>query len=118
MQSSVADWQKLEQESPLRSSVRTDLLEWATHVLKFSDQTPAAHHRLLIGELQALSDGRIDRLLVHMPPGSAKSTFANVNTDLWGGYVPTPSTAGPWYAWASGTDGSGATVYSTAFTVS
>ena len=83
MQSSVADWQKLEQESPLRSSVRTDLLEWATHVLKFSDQTPAAHHRLLIGELQALSDGRIDRLLVHMPPGSAKSTFASTLFPVW-----------------------------------
>ena len=49
---------------------------------------------------------------------SSWTAGANVNTDLWGGYVPTPSTAGPWYAWASGTDGSGATVYSTAFTVS
>lgn len=40
-----------------------------------------------------------------------------VNTNLWGAYVPTPPTAGTWYAWASGTDGSAPTVYATAFTV-
>lgn len=40
-----------------------------------------------------------------------------VNTNLWGAFVPTPTTAGQWYAWASGTDGSAPTVYPTAFTV-
>ena len=40
-----------------------------------------------------------------------------VNTDLWGAYVPIPATAGTWYAWASGTDGSAPTAYATAFTV-
>ncbi len=40
-----------------------------------------------------------------------------VNTDLWGAYVPTPATAGTWYVWAAGTDGSAPTVYTTAFTV-
>lgn len=40
-----------------------------------------------------------------------------VNTDLWGAYVPTPSAAGQWYGWASGTDGSAPTVYAAAFTV-
>jgi len=40
-----------------------------------------------------------------------------VNTDLWGAYVPTPSAAGAWYAWAAGTDGSAPTVYSTPFAV-
>ncbi len=39
-------------------------------------------------------------------------TAANyVNTDLWGAYVPVPSTAGTWYAWVEGTDGSVPTVY-------
>jgi len=42
---------------------------------------------------------------------------ANVNTDLWGAYVPTPPTAGTWFAWAAGTDGSAPTVYSSSFTV-
>ncbi len=40
-----------------------------------------------------------------------------VNTDLWGAYVPTPATAGTWYAWVEGIDGSCPTVYPTPFTV-
>jgi hypothetical protein len=40
-----------------------------------------------------------------------------VNTDLWGQYMPTPTTPGTWYVWAEGTDGSAATAYSTSFTV-
>ena len=40
-----------------------------------------------------------------------------VNTDLWGAYVPTPPTAGTWFAWVSGTDGSCPTAYATGFTV-
>jgi hypothetical protein len=41
----------------------------------------------------------------------------HVNSDLWGQYVPTPTTAGSWYAWAEGTDGSCPTAYATPFTV-
>jgi Fibronectin type III domain len=48
---------------------------------------------------------------------TAWTAGALVNTDLWGAYVPTPSTAGTWYAWAEGTDGSSPSVFSTAFTV-
>jgi len=55
--------------------------------------------------------------MVLMPPGSAKSTYTSVNTDLWGAYVSTPATAGTWYAWVEGTDGSRQTVYPVAFTV-
>ncbi len=40
-----------------------------------------------------------------------------VNTDLWGAYVSTPATAGTWYAWVEGVDGSKPTVYPVAFTV-
>jgi hypothetical protein len=40
-----------------------------------------------------------------------------VNTDLWGAYLPTPSTAGSWYAWVEGADGSCVTVYQPAFAV-
>ena len=65
------------------SSTRISLLDWAVHVLKISDQIPADHHRLLLSELEALSEGRIDRLLVHMPPGSAKSTFASKLFPAW-----------------------------------
>ena len=41
-----------------------------------------------------------------------------VNSDLWGAYISTPATAGTWYSWAEGIDGSLPTVYSTPFTVS
>ena len=41
----------------------------------------------------------------------------HVNSDLWGAYVPVPATAGTWYAWAAGTDGSAPAVYATPFTV-
>ncbi len=39
---------------------------------------PAAHHEMLIERLQAVADGHCDRLMVQMPPGSAKSTYGSV----------------------------------------
>ena len=78
---------------------------------------PARHHRLLLDELSAISNGDIDRLMVLMPPGSAKSTYGFVNTDLWGQYVATPAAPGTWYVWAEGMDGSHPTIYPTPFTV-
>ena len=41
----------------------------------------------------------------------------NVNSDLWGAYVPTPVSVGTWYAWVEGTDGSSATVNPVSFSV-
>lgn len=40
-----------------------------------------------------------------------------VNTDLWGAYMPTPSSSGSWYVWGEGVDGSCVTVYATPFLV-
>ncbi|MFL5253908.1 MAG: fibronectin type III domain-containing protein [Rhodopila sp.] len=42
---------------------------------------------------------------------------SHVNNNLWGAYVPTPTTAGSWYVWAEGLDGSAPTVYATSFLV-
>jgi hypothetical protein len=50
-------------------------------------------------------------------PPSAWNSAALVNSDLWGQYVPTPTAAGSWYAWAEGVDGSSQTIYATPFTV-
>ena len=44
---------------------------------------PAAHHRLLLDALEAVERGEIDRLMVCMPPGSAKSTYASVEFPAW-----------------------------------
>ena len=41
-----------------------------------------------------------------------------INSDFWGAYIPTPASAGTYYAWCSGTDGSAPTMYPTSFTVS
>jgi hypothetical protein len=41
----------------------------------------------------------------------------HVNSDFWGQYLPTPTTAGTWFAWVEGADGSAPTVYPTSFTV-
>jgi predicted phage terminase large subunit-like protein len=44
---------------------------------------PAKHHLLLIEHLEAVEKGEIDRLMVLMPPGSAKSTYASVLFPPW-----------------------------------
>ena len=58
-----------------------DLLEWAS--LALAPLNPATHHRQLIAELQRLESGVIDRLMVLMPPGSAKSTYVSVLFPAW-----------------------------------
>ena len=58
-----------------------DLHDWAR--LALEPLRPAAHHRLLLDELRAVAEGRTDRLLVAMPPGSAKSTYCSVLLPGW-----------------------------------
>lgn len=47
------------------------------------EQPQAAHHRVLIEKLSAVERGDILRLMVFMPPGSAKSTYASVVFPAW-----------------------------------
>jgi predicted phage terminase large subunit-like protein len=44
---------------------------------------PASHHLLLIEHLEAIERGDIDKLMVWMPPGSAKSTYTSVLFPPW-----------------------------------
>ena len=44
---------------------------------------PGRHHLLLIEHLEAVERGEIERLMVCMPPGSAKSTYASVEFPAW-----------------------------------
>jgi hypothetical protein len=46
-------------------------------------------------------------------PPSSWTAGVHVNSNLWGNYVPTPATAGTWYVWAEGLDGSAPTISST-----
>jgi hypothetical protein len=56
---------------------------------------PARHHLLLLDSLEAIERGDIDRLMVLMPPGSAKSTYGNSIFTAWYlGRNPTRSVIG------------------------
>ena len=66
-----------------RAPIERTLGEWAEHALEPQGLRPAAHHRLLLAELEALSRGEADRLMVLMPPGSAKSIYASVLFPAW-----------------------------------
>jgi predicted phage terminase large subunit-like protein len=57
------------------------LAEWASQVLR--PLQPAAHHCRLLAELEAVAAGDCDRLMLLMPPGSAKSTYASVVFPAW-----------------------------------
>ncbi|MBR0648730.1 phage terminase large subunit [Roseomonas terrae] len=66
-----------------RRSIRREFGLWCEHALAPQGLVPAAHHRLLIRELQAVADGVHDRLMVFMPPGSAKSTYTSDLFPAW-----------------------------------
>ena len=60
-----------------RRETRRDFLRWCEAVLAPRGLQPAAHHRLLIRELQSVATTPGARLMVFMPPGSAKSTYTS-----------------------------------------
>jgi predicted phage terminase large subunit-like protein len=62
-----------------RRAIRRSLTDWC----RFCGYEPAAHHRLLIGELEKVARREIPRLAVFMPPGSAKSTYSSVLFPPW-----------------------------------
>ncbi len=70
-------------ETSARFLICNSLTEWAKCALSALDQEPAAHHNALIRELQEISTGVNTRLIVLMPPGSAKSTYASVLFPAW-----------------------------------
>ncbi len=71
------------QERTLRRTLRSSLAEWSRFALSPHGYTPAAHHLLLIDELERVADGRSDRLMLLLPPGSAKSTYASLLFPAW-----------------------------------
>lgn len=61
-----------------RRKCRSSFLAWCIEALKPLGRTPAPHHRFVINELQGVADGKYQRLLIAMPPGSAKSFYAKL----------------------------------------
>ncbi|MDR3449529.1 MAG: terminase family protein [Alphaproteobacteria bacterium] len=66
-----------------KEAVRNSFEFWCNEALSPLGFSPARHHRLLIRELEAVSDGDVDRLMVLMPPGSAKSTYVSELFPPW-----------------------------------
>lgn len=62
---------------------RRDLLAWSTRALRPLGYKPAAHHKLLIKYLERVARGEIKRLMVFMPPGSAKSMYVTRLFTAW-----------------------------------
>jgi predicted phage terminase large subunit-like protein len=62
-----------------RRKIRKSLSEWA----KVNGYIPAAHHQLIIRELEAVARGECKRLAIFLPPGSAKSTYASTLFPSW-----------------------------------
>jgi hypothetical protein len=75
-----------------RRELRGNLLSWAKYFSLEYNQTPAQHHLLLLEKLQQITDGTLihsktglpcRRLMVLMPPGSAKSRYTSVIFPPW-----------------------------------
>jgi predicted phage terminase large subunit-like protein len=62
---------------------RSDLTLWTVEAQRHKGYKPAAHHRLLISKLEEVAAGTIPRLMVFMPPGSAKSSYASKLFPAW-----------------------------------
>ncbi len=74
---------EIEAERALRIGVRGGFTEWAVLALAAQGQVPARHHRVMIRELEAAAAGECDRLMLLLPPGSAKSTYASLLFPAW-----------------------------------
>jgi predicted phage terminase large subunit-like protein len=70
-------------ERALRTKIRSSLIEWATFALKPRGLAPARHQLYLLNALEKLSRGETPRLILLMPPGSAKSTYASQLFPAW-----------------------------------
>jgi predicted phage terminase large subunit-like protein len=83
MPGSSHDSQNETEESSPRGAIHSSLLAWASWAVARIGQSPAPHHCLLLDRLDSVCRGEIDRLMVLMPPGSAKSTYASLLFPAW-----------------------------------
>jgi predicted phage terminase large subunit-like protein len=83
MQGSSKDRYQQAEELNQDQAVHSSLLAWSSWAMAKYGQTPARHHRLLLERLDSICRGEIDRLMVLMPPGSAKSTYGSLLFPPW-----------------------------------
>ena len=70
-------------ERALRRKIRRSLESFCRFGLSDQGYELAAHHRAIISHLDILTSADNDRLILLLPPGSAKSTFASVYYPAW-----------------------------------
>lgn len=73
-----------QEKADLAARCQADFLTFCIHALSLDGWKPAAHHRVIISYLQQVADGKITRLMMFAPPGSAKSTYV---TDLFSAWI-------------------------------
>lgn len=69
-----------------RKQLRASFPDWCTYALPHvapGAKAPAAHQSLLIDTLQSVSEGKVPKVMIFMPPGSAKSTYGSVLFPTW-----------------------------------
>lgn len=71
----------LEDDYLARLSARDSMVKWLEY--REAALQPARHHRLIIEELEKVERGEVRRLMLLLPPGSAKSTYASVEFPPW-----------------------------------
>jgi predicted phage terminase large subunit-like protein len=72
-----------QQEAAIELLKRRQARRSLTDFAKLVGFEPAAHHRLLIESLEKVATGKVPRLMIFMPPGSAKSTYASILFPAW-----------------------------------
>jgi predicted phage terminase large subunit-like protein len=77
----VNEWQRCLESLDRRLAAQRSLPGFINY--RRAGYEPAAHHRLLLAKLEAVERGEIERLMVCMPPGSAKSTYTSVEFPAW-----------------------------------
>jgi len=60
-----------------RSKARKNFVKFCEYLNP--DEPPAFHHKVICDALEDVIDGRLRRLMIFCPPGSAKSTYGSVN---------------------------------------
>lgn len=61
----------------------TSFLEFCRNERLFRGDAPVLHQEMMISYLQQLESGKIERLMIFAPPGSAKSSYTSIRFAAW-----------------------------------
>ena len=81
MKLTAAQLRAYEDDLLARVSARNSFADWIRY--RDAGLVPALHHELIIHELEAVERGDTTRLMLQLPPGSAKSTYTSVEFPPW-----------------------------------